>query len=35
MYTHAATELNFYNIYYITYIYLCTNFNFLINGISI
>ena len=34
MYTHTITERNFYNIYYITYIYICTNFNFVIYGIS-
>ena len=35
MYVHAVTARNFYNIYYITYIYICTHFNFLIYGISI
>ena len=37
MYTHADTECNFYNIYYITYIYIyiCTHFNCVIYGISI
>ena len=35
MYTHTITGRNFYNIYYITYIYICTHFNFLIYGISI
>ena len=35
MYTHADTERNIYNIYYITYIYICTHFNFIIYGISI
>ena len=36
MYTHDITRRVFYNIYYITlYIYICTNFNFLIYGISI
>ena len=36
MYTHIITECNFYNIYYITYIYIyiCTHLNFLIYGIS-
>ena len=27
MYTHSITERNFYNIYYITYIYICTHYN--------
>ena len=35
MYTHTITGRNFYNIYYITYINICTHFNFLIYGISI
>ena len=35
MYTHTITGRNLYNIYYITYIYICTHFNFLIYGISI
>ena len=37
MYTHTITERNFYNIYYIIYIYIYifTNFNFVIYGISI
>ena len=37
MYTHDITGRIFYNIYYITfiYIYICTHFNFLIYGISI
>ena len=37
MYTQPITGRNFYNIYYITYIYIyiCTHFNFLIYGISI
>ena len=35
MYTHTITGRNFYNIYFITYIYICTHFNFLIYGISI
>ena len=34
MYTHDITERNFYNIHYITYIYICIHFNFLIYGIS-
>ena len=34
MYTHDITERNFYNIYYITYIYIYVHFNFLIYGIS-
>ena len=35
MYTHTITGRNFYNIYYITYIFICTHFNFLIYGIYI
>ena len=31
MYTHNITGCIFYNIYYITYIFICTHFNF---GIS-
>ena len=34
MYTHNITRRIFYNIYYITYIFICTHFNFLIYGIS-
>ena len=34
MYTHNITGRNFYNIYYITYIFICTHFNFLIYRIS-
>ena len=34
MYTHDITGRIFYNIYYITYIYICTHFNLLIYGIS-
>ena len=35
MYTHDSITNDIYNIYYITYIYMHQNYNFLIGDISI